>query len=324
MNARQPRSTGAATLALGVLADAAPPFGLFATADARREGVSEDMLRSLVRSGHLRRPARGWYHLADPEHDALALHRRATAAHVLRRRGRAVASHHSALIDHGVPALGAHRGTVHLTHRDSSSYRVGRGWVVHRADTSTAALDGDPGAAAVGLPFAIVQSGLLNGPLATLVAGDSALGRRLVTPEDLASAAAAYGRTTGIAAVTGILAHLSELAESPAESLARYAVTRLGYAVTPQRWVRSEDRDYRVDLAVDDTPLLIEVDGWVKYQGPDGSQVIMDEKARHASLERSGWKVLRLTWREVMTSGGQLRLANIRALIQATLRAPAA
>lgn len=243
--------------------ESSPHLGLFSRAAANAHGMSDEVLAALVRSGRLIRTSRGWYHRADPALEPWDLHRRRAAAHVLRHAGRVAVSHHSALVEHGIPTVGADVSTVHVTYRRSESYRTGRGYRVHRADRSTADLS--PEAIAVPVHFAVVQAGLVSGPLATLVAGDYALAHGLASRADLAAAADAYRHGVGIAAVAAILPELNGLAESPAESLARYVVRRLGYPVVPQRWVTAQGRSYRADLAIEGTRLLIEVDGMVKY-----------------------------------------------------------
>ncbi len=310
-------------LALSQLHHAWPRLGLFSRAEANDHGLTDEMLRVLVRAGVLIRPIRGWYHIADPEFDIRALHRRAAMAQVLRHERRAVASHHSALTEHGLPTLGADLATVHLTYRRAASYRSGRRLMVHRADASTDANELASDATAVGVPFAVVQAGLVNGALATLVAGDAALGKGLTTMSEIVRAAQAYRHHRGIASVRAVAAQLNGLAESPAESLARCVVNHLGYSVTAQRWITVEGRDYRVDLAIEGTPLVIEVDGMSKY-ADHPMEAIRSEKDRHARLERGNWIVLRLTWREIITPDGRLRFANVQALIEAKLRHHAA
>ena len=323
-------SPGIAT-ALEVLTETSPR-GVFSLAQAGSHGVTEEVIRTLVARGVVVRLIRGWYAVPEQEWDRRALHARAAYAQVRRRDGRAVLSHHSALIHHGLPDLGADLSTTHLTHRESSSRRARHDCVVHRADASTAPGVLEPGSLVVPPSFAVVQSGLLNGPLAALVSGDAALRRKLTTVPEIELAASMYRHAGGIGGVAAMLGEFDARSESAAESLTRYIVTRLGYTVTSQLRIPPEGPGFRVDLALEAEGLIIEFDGRTKYvpdhegQG-DGTRdgkpiadVVMDEKARHRTLERLGWVILRLTWSEIITPGGRLRIENVRRLIEDSLR----
>src|SRR6478672_5604488 len=114
--------------------------GVFSAADAAAHGLDGHALGRLVRSGECVRLTRGWYAVAsvvppDPEG------RHALTARALGRAsaGRAVVSHHSALVLHGLPTYAVRLDTVHLTSLPSHSRaRVPnastrrRGLVVHR------------------------------------------------------------------------------------------------------------------------------------------------------------------------------------------------
>lgn len=110
---------------------------------------------------------------------------------------------------------------------------------------------------------------------------------------------ASYRRCPGVASVRSVLDFAGGSAESPVESIARYALQLLGRDVTPQHPVVIDGRTFRIDLALRDERLAIEVDGRSKYAGADPGQmnaVIMLEKTRAAALNRAGWTIIRLTW----------------------------
>ena len=44
---------------------------------------------------------------------------------------------------------------------------------------------------------------------------------------------------------------------------------------------------------------FVEFDGAVKYSGADGRQALVDEKHREDELRRLGYRVVRLTWRDL-------------------------
>lgn len=308
------------TQALGLVVAEAGDSAVFSTAQARAHGLSRSALRVLVGRGLVRRVHRGWFARPDAVSDPRALHLRRTHAIIRNRDGRVVASHHSALVEHGVATFDVDLRTVHLTHRSNPTYRQGRNSITHGADISTSTEHCPAAQEAVTVPFAVVQTGLVHGPLATLVAADSALHQGLTTRADLAAVASMYRFAPSIPAVTAILAHTDARAESPTESLARHALTVLGYDPVPQLVIRHGGRSYRADLALVDHRVVLELDGAVKYAGPDAARTVMNEKTRQAALNRAGWHVVRLTWHELVAEDNTLRFDNITATLAPALR----
>ena len=305
----------------------AGPFGLFSTADALAIGLTHETLRTLTRSGVIVRVTHGLYAPRDPALTRTELHRRHAAA-VLRRIPHAVLSHHSALIAADLPAFAIDHDTVHLTHRTSPSNRRRAGCVIPRADHTVDRLGVD--ATSVAVADAVLPVGLAN-PLSTLVAADAAVRAGMVTLADLSDTARRYTAHPGRAPMTAILDHVDPSAESPAESLARYALTRLGHNVIPQVPIATEGRRYRVDLMIG--RLVVEVDGMRKYlpavRGADDPRTVEDvvraEKAREAAIVRAGHPVLRLTWGDIVTAGGDIRYGTVGRMLSVLLeRAPAA
>ena len=88
--------------------------GVVSTADATALGIGPSDLRRLVKAGTVRRLIRGWYAVCPPgaarapwagadSFESARLHHRLLTVALLRSfGGRAVASHHSALVLHGV------------------------------------------------------------------------------------------------------------------------------------------------------------------------------------------------------------------------------
>ncbi|MDO5697479.1 MAG: DUF559 domain-containing protein [Dermatophilus congolensis] len=430
------------------LAGAGNPFGLFSVAEAEACGLPRDTLQKLVRGGQHLRVERGWYMPPGQSSAVKAVHRRRAFALIMARERGAVASHHSALLLHGLPVLNADLRTVHLMNRQTLRARRRPGLVTHSRGPATWHFDdaaplllparpvarppsrgsatsfgapesasatgsssgraasqvgttgvGTPrpvmpwggvpgtsapqrgmsedvmtnveaspgGGSAIGVPpggapsssrrgrvgrrsseplvprnreealryehdpeaallnpaalavpveFAIVQSGRLNGPLAALVAADQALRFGSVTRELLGSACAAYSGAAGQPAVTRMLRHCDGRSESAPESLARHALTLIGYTPTPQLKIELAPRwTCRVDLALEAQRLVIEIDGAIKYQGSDAGAVVVAERRRHKALNKLGWKVLRLMWEDIIGPGGELRTAHIAELI---------
>ena len=106
---------------------------------------------------------------------------------------------------------------------------------------------------------------------------------------------------------------MSALAESPAETLARYRIKTWGFADPQEQaslWV--EGRVYRPDFLWEKERVILEVDGGVKYSGAygDPGQVIQREKRRQRDLEKLGYRVVRVLWEDLV-----YRPENLRALL---------
>ena len=95
--------------------------------------------------------------------------------------------------------------------------------------------------------------------------------------------------------------------------------------------IATEGRRYRVDLMIG--RLVVEVDGMRKYlpavRGADDPRTVEDvvraEKAREAAIVRAGHPVLRLTWGDIVTAGGDIRYGTVGRMVSVLLeRAPAA
>lgn len=96
---------------------------------------------------------------------------------------------------------------------------------------------------------------------------------------------------------------MSDKAESPAETIARYRILTWGFA-PPQEQVSIQigSSVYRPDFLWEEYRVILEVDGNVKYDGSYGNpvHVIRREKQRHRALEQLGYRVLRVTWDDIM------------------------
>ena len=121
-----------------------------------------------------------------------------------------------------------------------------------------------------------------------LVAADYLL-RRGFDLEMLHTHAALLGRAKGIGTVRKCLDHAVANSDSPYESLARGLLIQAGIGpVTTQYEVAGR----YADLCIDGW-LLIEIDGEVKYQGPDAEQVRQKEFRRQKRIANQGYVFLR-------------------------------
>lgn len=291
--------------------------GLFATSAATAAGVHHTVLRRAVRTGTLLHVRHGWY--------ALSASRTPEAWHLLRLRaelmvgrGYLAASHDSALLVHGLPMNGSQLGVVQLADVRGGWSRRTRGRWIHALPatapwttvTQQVGSDGEllPPTAidradrcSVSLPvvapeIAAVQVGLVLGPREALAVADAVLRAGSATVSDLARAAECFRHVPGIAAVAIALAKADARAESPGESRLRHDLLALGYPVEPQVVITVEGREYRADLGIRGTRVLLEYDGEGKYDDPEELRY---ERRREADLRSAGWEFARFLHEDI-------------------------
>lgn len=288
----------------------ADEHGMFSTAEALRAGMTTRELGLLLRQQAIERVARGWYVLASRtddsgDHPAERRRRRhdlCTRAMVRAFDGRAVASHHSALIRDDLPVYAADLRTVHLTRVADDHTRRRKALSIH-ARVLGASHEG----LVIEPAVAIIQTGMLNGPMAALVAADAAIHRGSVTHSDLARAAAMFAQVDKAVPVVRELDHVDGRSESPGETRLREGVRLMGFSATPQVEIRGSDGFTAVvDLMLDGERVAIEFDGFVKYSRPNPAwghltsvEVVVAEKLREDRLRALGYMVVRVTWDEL-------------------------
>lgn len=262
--------------------------GLLDTHQLTELGLCQSDIAALVRRKVLQRVTKGYFVTPGARtHEA----EHALLASAVARRGGAVLSHYSALATAGLPLVAVDWKLAHLTSRTAAKGWRGKDHVVHAADASTRDVDD-----VVGVAYALVQTGLVAGTRALVVAGDAALARGLTTREEVDAVARGYAHSRGIGRVRATIGCLDGRSESPGESLARHVILLLGYAVTPQVTVVTHGCTYRLDMVIDGTKVAIEFDGKSKYRGPDD---LMAEKVREERLKAAGWYVVRFVWADL-------------------------
>lgn len=134
-----------------------------------------------------------------------------------------------------------------------------------------------------------------------LMAADAALREGLATRADLSRALDTARGWPGVRRARAAISFASPLAESPLESLTRFAMLTSGLP-TPEEQVEiydpSDGRSYRVDFLIRQHKLVIEADGRSKYSGDE----LWREKRRELALSRLGYRVERVIWRDVVTA----------------------
>ncbi|HEU4331329.1 MAG TPA: hypothetical protein VFR40_09445, partial [Lapillicoccus sp.] len=223
-----------------------------------------------------------------------------TRAHIATFAGRAVASHHSALVLHGLPTYAADLRQVHMTRTADDHSRARSGLVVHQCVAGAVAAEG-----VIGPAMSIAQTGMVNGPMAALIAADAALHRQTVTIADLDGATRLLGGPR-ISAVRRALVHADGRSESPGETRLREAVRMMGFAATPQVAIRDGAFVAVIDMVLDDVPVAIEFDGLVKYGRPNPwatvaapADVVVAEKIREDHIRSLRYAMVRVIWRDL-------------------------
>jgi putative AbiEi antitoxin of type IV toxin-antitoxin system len=129
----------------------------------------------------------------------------------------------------------------------------------------------------------------------TLAVADGAAARWSVTGDDLD---AWFARTPPVPGKRR--AHLSNVAESPLESLARGVVILAGLPEPePQVWVSTAMGRFRVDLLDRDNRVVTEADGRLKY---DDVRDLWAEKRREDALRETGLEVVRFVMADLSAS----------------------
>lgn len=275
---------------IAVLAAIAGTRGLFNAAQAAVAGVTPDRLATLIGRRLVVRLAKGWYTTGPIESQE---HRHLLTARALvgTFAGRAVASHQTAVLWHGLPMYLWNATAIHLTRTRDDRARRRRGLVVHPAPAHWAEpTDVVPPA------VAIVQYGHLHGRMSAVVAGDALLHNGLGTMTDVADAVELFERCPGNAASRSMLELLDARSESPGESRLRVTLKMLGYAVTPQ--VKFPQVSARVDFLLDAARVIVEFDGRGKYKTPAD---VFAEKQREDRLRELGYEVVRFVWSDLET-----------------------
>ncbi len=317
---------------------------VFPLSRALSAGIGPDELSRRLRAGECHRLHHGWFTTAQPSDDT-ERHRLRTVALLEQYQGKAVASHVTALIRLELPTYQPDLSVVHLMAADPKSRGHRKAdLIVHPrpgapprsrrvGGSSRRTPEGERrkgrseiGSAMAALPdtdrgtthpaLAIALAGLAD-PRAFLVPADAALGKGLVTRDDLAGAVTVLGGRPGVNRVRAALPWCDRRHESPGETVAAFVLRSLGYQVVPQfavpgtgQWTAG-GQGFRADFGIVGTPVLVEFDGRVKYAAADA---LWAEKQREDRIRSLGYEVVRLTWADLSHPG------RVRGLIDAALR----
>ncbi|WP_141787406.1 type IV toxin-antitoxin system AbiEi family antitoxin domain-containing protein [Oryzihumus leptocrescens] len=210
---------------------------VFTTADAAECGHDARSLRRLVASGECVRIGRGRYAVGPlplrPEDEHVAR----TRAALLTHGNRVAASHHSALLLHGLPVFGADLSVVHLTRLADRHTRRSSGIAMNVRPAGTQVLWVDS-CAVVDACTALVQLAMAHGILPAVVSADAALHHGTATGEQLAAAVDRIRGIPGSRAARHMLSHADSRSESVGESRLRLGLLVHRLPVVPQHEIR--------------------------------------------------------------------------------------
>ena len=302
-------------------ATAANRGGWFDRQDALAAGYTDYEVHARVRDGRWLRLCRGAYAIPGPDDESRAAwdkaiwqHRMAAKAIYHRLGGRAIVSHQSALLLHGVEVSDLDLSRVHLTRVDgfgrsaaSVCQHAARPPVLDPVEVDREQLT--PGARSVvetirGTPY----------PVAVSVV-DAALRLGVATAEQLTDALDLFTGRTGIYTAQRAVWFGDARSESVGESRLRVLMSDLGL---PEPLLQVEIRDAgarlvaRVDFLFERWRVIVEFDGALKYAGV-GAEALIAEKAREDKLRDLGYEVVRAVWAD-LTQPADL-VARIRRAI---------
>lgn len=276
------------------------PHDVVSVADLRAAGIDARHTAALVRGGGLVPLTRGWYAARSPA-DPVDRHRLVTEAHRRAYAGSAIPSHYSELVRLGLPLYRADLATVHLTRLRSGQARARPGLTVHRSITAALTAGGWL-SERVAPALAIVQTGMVCGPMDALIAADAALHAGLITHVELGAALTLVTGLPGTHQLAEFLAGADARAESPGETRLRHTFRLMRLAVISQAEITDGGRTAFADFMLLDYPVIAEFDGLVKYEdrhGRSGRAALVAEKAREDWLRGLGFEVERVVWSEL-------------------------
>lgn len=278
---------------------------VFSRRDALEFGVADEQLRAWTTSGEAVRATQGVYYIpcdarAECSENSETQQRRLRAT-LLALGEDYFATHQSALLAWDLP-VGQRDDTtdVHVGRHGDRHWSGRPGVRLHRI-TDRVAITIKNGIRTCSAADAIVQVGTTLGIEAATVAADAALRQSLMTAHELVEAISGARGTPGCATLAALPDLVDKRSESPGESRLRLIFRAAGVPVTPQAVIRNEAGTFvaRVDLLVDNSFVIVEFDGLLKYRGEANREALVNEKRREVALQRLGYRVLRFIWSDL-------------------------
>ena len=288
---------------------------LKSSAELRHLGQSSSSISRACRAGTLHRICHGVYVKASVW-NAWDNRARCVAHHVgfLKTRSGFVLSHVSAALWWAAPLLRLPR-KIWVSHPTETVRSTPKVHVSRARKTECSSAVFHQGAFVTPPLQTAVDCALTLPVLDALCIVDFFLHQRLITAAEFTGCIMGL-RGKGIKNARAVSRFMSEFSESPAETVARYRIARWGFAPPKEQvkiWVG--DSYYRPDFLWEELKLILEVDGFIKYDGSygDPGAVIRAEKRRHRDLEKLGYRVIRVQWEDIMYHPENLRTLLINA-----------
>jgi hypothetical protein len=299
--------------------------GWFDRNDAIDAGYTDDEIGRRVRQGRWIRLCRGAYTEPQPADEARPRWDREREQHALaakaiyhRLGGRAIVSHQSALLLHGVEVSELDLSRVHVT-RVTGFGRSSGSLCQHAARPPVSTPVEIQQVLATPGPRAVVEAIRSTPYWVAVSVVDAALRQGVATAEQLSSALDLFKGRSGIRTAATAVSFGDGLSESVGESRLRVLLADLGL---PAPILQAEICDAtgrlvgRVDFLLACWGVIIEFDGAVKYAGSGGSTALVAEKVREDRLRDLGYQVVRVMWADFLqpaTFAARLRSAIARS-----------
>lgn len=261
-------------------------------------GYTDDDLRRWVRAGHCT-PLGGGAYVITTRFDGDD-HLARTREHL--RRAQAVLAGlpgsylvgRSAALAHTLPVITPPDAVELARHQ---RLRSARKTVRPHAAWGEAVVDAS-GLPCQGAAHSVVTIAAGLGLAAGLVTADAALHRHRTTPDELAAACEQYGARRGATIARQVAVLADGRIESPGETLLRLIALQAGIRLIPQVTIYDESGGWvaRVDFVIEGTKVVVEFDGLGKYRT---ERDLREEKLRQTALERLGYAVIRVLYRDL-------------------------
>lgn len=308
---------------------AAERGGWFDREDILAAGYTDNDIRTRLRAGSWVRLYRASYAELPAGHEAWTewerarwLHGRTAKAVYHRLGGRAVLSHQSALVLHGIEVSDLDLTQVHLTRR--SGLGRSRGSVCQHAPRPPVPEPVEVEGIQLTAGSRAVVETIRHTPYPIAVSVvDEALRKGLATPPQLADVLGLFGGRSGIGTAIRAVQFGDGRAESVGESRLRVLLADLGLP-TPvlQAEIRDGDGNLvgRVDFLLAEWSVIVEFDGALKYAGKSAWPLV-EEKRREDRLRDLGYEVVRASWLDLTRPADLTR--RIRAAMHRAAARPA-
>lgn len=275
--------------------------------DALAKGYTDSELRQWCRAGEYTRLHRGSYTLSRDLQGLTDVERHLILARAVLARSTAadsVLSHVSAAIAHNIDVWNVPLGTVQLTRNRRSGGRKDARRQVHAApydEDEVCEVDG----LRVTTPTRTIADLACSLPFEEAVcAADDAARRLGVTGADVAALLERRPGRAGHPRARRVARFMDGCAESVGESRSRVLLHEAGFTPSLQRVLNCGNNNYRVDFFLDESNVVGEFDGRVKYgrlvpSGDTPADVLWREKLREDRLRDAGYEIARWTWADL-------------------------